>query len=378
VDELTRGEVVTLPGTLAPTRLIDARVQYLASAPKPLAHNAEVDFFVGAVEVPAHVRLLDHEQLKPGDAGWVQLQLARPVAAAKNDRFILRYPSPSITVGGGVVVDPHAATRHRRFRADVVARLETLARGSPEEKIMQFLAARGTIPVSLKEIASGTGLTPEAASPVLAGQVTGGMIVALGASEPRNYLSTASWQSLVGRIGAALDEFHRQYPLRAGLPREELKSRLALAPRVFDQVIDRAELENDLRASEDVLRRPDFSVTFGPELQRKIQALLAQFERAPYTPPSAQEAETAIGGEALSALVAQGQLVRLNESVVLAPRAFEAMRDWVTATIRSEGQVTAGQVRDQFDTSRKYVIALLEYLDEKRITRRVGDARVLR
>lgn len=378
VEELKRGEVVALPGTIAATKLLDARVQYLASAPKSLPHNAEVDFFAGAAQVPARVRLLDHEQLKPGESGWIQIQLTEPVALAKNDRFIIRFPSPSVTVGGGTVVDAHAQTRHRRFRPDVIARLETIARGTPEEIVLQFLAARGTTPAALKEIVSGSGLTPDALAPVLDAQVGQGTVVALGAGEARNYIAAPSWQGLVEKIGTALDDFHRQHPLRTGLPREELKSRLGLAARVFDQVMDRAGAENVLVAEGDVVRRADFTVEFNPELKRKVDVLLTQFAQAAYTPASAQEAEAVIGVEALNALIAQGKLVRLTETVVLAPKAFDTMREWVISTIRTQGQVTAGQVRDHFDTSRKYAIALLEYLDEKRITKRVGDARVLR
>ncbi len=372
VEDLARGQVVALPGTLAATTLLDARVQYLASAPKALEHNAEVDFFTGSAEVPARVRLLDHAELKPGDIGWVQLQLAAPVAVAKNDRFIIRFPSPSITIGGGVIVDPNATTRHRRFKPDVIARLETLARGTPDEIVLQFLAARGAHPADAKEIATGTGLSTEVVAQALTAQAAN--VVALGAA----YITLPNWNALAEKIRAALDEFHRQNPLRAGLSREELKSRLGLAPRVFDRVIERATAENILSASEDLVRRPDFVVKFAPELQKKIDALLAQFDRAPYAPPSAQDAEAAIGADAVNALVTQGKLVRLNDQVLLAPKAFNAMQDWVVATIRAQGEVTAAQVRDQFNTSRKYAVGLLEYLDTIRVTKRVGDARVLR
>ena len=377
VDELSRGQVVALPGALAAATLVDARLQYLASAPKTLAHNAELDFFTGSAQVSARVRLLDHEQLKPGETGWVQFQLAEPVAVSKNDRYIVRYASPSITVGGGSVVDPHVRARHRRFKAEVIARLETLARGTPEEMVMQFLAARGATPADVKEIAGGTGLDAVAVATVLNAQKESSALVALGA---QYVIAAPGWQALAAKIEGALDEFHRQYPLRAGMPREELKSRLGLPPRVFDQVIERAVAENVLAVSEDTLRvrRPDFAVKFGPELQRKIDALLAQFVKAPYAPPSAQDAIAAIGADALDALVTQDRLVRLNETVVLSPTAFAVMRDWVIETIRAQGQVSAGEVRDRFNTSRKYAIALLEYLDDKRVTKRVGDARVLR
>ena len=372
VENLARGQVVALPSTLAATTLLDARLQYLAAAPKALEHNAEVDFFTGAAEVPARVRLLDHAELKPGDSGWVQLQLAAPVAVAKNDRFIIRFPSPSITIGGGSIVDANATTRHRRFKPDVIARLETLARGTPDEIVLQFLATRGANPADAKEIASGTGLSVEVVTQALSAQSAS--VVALGAA----YITTPNWNTLADKIRAALDEFHRQYPLRAGLSREELKSRLGFAPRVFDRVIERAVAENILAASEDIVRRPDFVVKFAPDLQKKIDALLAQFDQHPYAPPSAQDAEAAIGADAVNALVTQNKLVRLNDQVLLAPKAFGAMQDWVVATIRAQGQVTAAQVRDQFNTSRKYAVGLLEYLDEKRVTKRVGDARVLR
>ncbi len=375
VDELSRGQVVTHPGTISATTLVDAQVQYLASTPKPLAHNAEVDFFSGSSEVPARVRLLDQEELKPGANGWIQLHLSQPVALAKKDRFIIRFPSPSITVGGGIIVEPHTQSRHRRFKRDVIARLETLVQGTPEEIVLQFLTTRGTNPADEKDIANATNLKPENIKPILNSQIQSGEIIALRTG---SYLSSTAWRGLSLKMGQALDEFHRAFPLRAGMPREEMKSKLGLAARMFDQVIEKAVTEQVLCTNADVLFRPDFSIAFKPEHQKKIDALLAQFNKSPYAPPSAQEAEEAIGTEALGTLVAQEKLVRLNEAVLLSPQAFATMRERVVATIRSKGEITAAEVRDQFNTSRKYAIALLEYLDEKRITKRVGDARVLR
>ncbi len=371
VEDLARGQVVALPGTLTATTLLDARLNYLGAAPKPLPHNAEVDFFTGSAQVPARLRLLDHAELKPGESGWVQVHLTRPVAVAKHDRFILRFPSPSLTVGGGIVVDPNATTRHRRFKPDVIQRLETLARGTPDDIVLQFLATRGANAADAQDIANGTGLGIERVNQVLAHS---NQIVALG----KVYVSVPTWNALAHKIARLLDEFHRQYPLRPGLPREELKSRLGLAPRVFERVLERAASEKILVAHQDTVRRPDFEIRFAPALEKKISVLLAQFEQNPYTPPSAQEAEAAIGAEAVNALVTQDKLVRLNESVLLSSKAFNTMRAWVVATIQAHGQVTVAQVRDQFNTSRKYAVGLLEYLDEIRVTKRVGDARVLR
>lgn len=378
VEDLQRGQVVATPGTITPSRLIDARIQYLAAAPQALRHNTSIDFFSASAEVPARVRLLDAPELKPGSNGWVQFQLAQPIALAKNDRFIIRFPSPSLTIGGGVVVDAHASTRHRRFKREVLTRLETLAQGTPEEIVLQFLNGRGANPADEKDISKATNLEPKVLKPILAAQTSSGTIIALGSPASPSLLSAAGWRAVTGKVGDALDAFHRAYSLRAGLPREELKSKLGLPPKIFDAVIERAVSEGLVAASAGIVRRPNFSIAFKPEQQKKIDALLAQFQHSPYSPPSAQEAEDALGSETLGALIAQEKLVRLNETVLLSPPALGGMREWVISTIQSKGEVTAADVRDQFRTSRKYAIALLEYLDSTRVTQRVGDARVLR
>ncbi|HZY44441.1 MAG TPA: selenocysteine-specific translation elongation factor, partial [Anaerolineae bacterium] len=133
VIDLKRGNVVTTPNWLSPTLLIDARFEHLKTSPRPITHNMEVKFFHGAAEVPAHIRLLNDQSIAPGQTTWVQFALREELAVIKGDRFIVRLPSPSITLGGGTVIDPQPGRRHRRFRSDVIARLKTLAQGTPSE-----------------------------------------------------------------------------------------------------------------------------------------------------------------------------------------------------------------------------------------------------
>src|SRR5258707_13750205 len=142
---LERGNVVAFPGQLQPAMLIDARIQLLADAARPLAHNTLVDFYSGSQEMPAKVRLLDVEELKPGQSAWAQLRLSRPAVVARRDRFILRIPSPSMTIGGGEVIDVHPRY-HRRFQQTIYNALETLERGSPEELILAALDRRREAP----------------------------------------------------------------------------------------------------------------------------------------------------------------------------------------------------------------------------------------
>src|SRR5437868_7410310 len=139
--DLSRGDVVALPGQLRPTMLIDDHIQLVADAPRPLTHNTLVDLYSGSQEVPARVRLLDVEELKPGQSAWAQLRLSRPAVLARRDRFILRIPSPSMTIGGGEMIEVKPRY-HRRFQQPVLAALATLERGSPDELVLAALDRR--------------------------------------------------------------------------------------------------------------------------------------------------------------------------------------------------------------------------------------------
>ncbi len=191
-------------------------------------------------------------------------------------------------------------------------------------------------------------------------------------------MSAGGWSALLNRLTRVVDEYHRQYPLRAGMPKEELKSRLRLAPRLFNEVIARAVRQGRLAERGTTVRLPDHQVRFTPEQQAKVDRLLEAFARQPYTPPSLSEAEAQVGAEVLNALIEQGQLVKTSDDVAFLGEVYEEMVDRVIAHIQEHGSITVAQVRDMFGASRKYALALMEHLDDRRITRRVGDERVLR
>ena len=381
LTDVQRGDVVTTPGWLSPTQLVDARFQLLSDAPRPLRHNSEVKFFHGAAEAPAQVRLLGDEQLAPGSEGWLQFRLADPLSLVKGDRFVVRLPSPSLTLGGGTVVDAHPTHRHRRFKPEVVAQLETLARGSPSEILVQSLDAAG--PAVVAELIKKTNLAPDVVVPLLGELIATGDVLVLGnpTAQLQNnqpVISRAAWASLSGAIADDLRAYHAAFPLRPGMPREELKSKLGLAPKTFNDVVALAVTQGLLVESAAFVRAADFAVTFTPDQQRAIESLLARFKSAPYATPSAKEVEAGVGTDVLMALLEQGKLVKVSDEVLFLPQTYMAMVERVKVHLQQSGTITVAQVRDLFDTSRKYALALLEHLDAKGITKRVGDERVLR
>ena len=377
VTDLARGDVVTAPGAYRPTQLFDARLQLLHDALRPLPHNAVVDLFVAASQTTARVRLLDRKVLEPGQIGWVQLEANSAVVVAAQDRFIIRQPSPSATLGGGVVIDPHPVRRHRRFRPDVLEHLETLAHGSPEEILLQAIERSGPTPA--QALLAQSGLPPEVARAALASLTESGQIFSLLSDNPASGLvSQGQWSSLIARIQSLLQAYHTQYPLRFGMPREELKSRLNLEARLFGEVLQRAASDGLVKSTDAAVSLPDHQLRFTPEQERQVNALLARFRADPYSPPGVGEAEAQVGPELLAALIEQGRLVRLSDSVLLLAETYQAMLRAVVERLRRGETVTVATVRDLFGTSRKYALAFLEYLDRERITRRVGDERVLR
>lgn len=389
-EEIVRGEVVTLPGLLKPTQLIDVQLRYLPGVPQPLKHNTQVDFFCGAAEVPAYVRLLGAEKLDPGETGWAQLRLTAPVALVRGDRFIIRWLSPSVTVGGGIVVDPLPERRHRRFKPEVLARLETLLTGTPEDVVLQTLERAQ--PVEIRTLYKTVSLPPETVGRALSRLLEDGRVLALDelpadvgqwTASAVVLFSTPGWEQIIAQMRAILGAYHRAWPLRKGMLREELRSRLqegrpALNNRLFNQIIERAIQQGILGADPNAVWLADHQVCLSDAQQQQVNALLETFRRAPFATPSAAECEAQLGSELFNALVEQGVLVRTGPEVVLTSEAFAQAQAQIVDYIRREGSITVAQVRDLFNTSRKYALALMEYLDELRITKREGDVRVLR
>jgi selenocysteine-specific elongation factor len=384
-EELRRGDVVTRPGSLQSTQLIDIQFRLLPDAAKPLVHNQTVDFFSGATEAPAVVRLLGAETLEPGQQGWLQLRLAKPLVVVSGDHYILRQPSPSATLGGGIVLSPHPRRRWPRFDPALLARLQTLAKGSPDEILLQTLARRPF--VTAKELLAHSELDLSVAHEALTELRNARAIFVLeGGGEPL-LAALEAWQNALAQLRSLLAAFHRSAPLRRGMARGEVRSRwqallggVELSVRLFNALVEQAQRAGVVGADDALIWLNDFQVQLTLHQQAMVDHLLAEFAKAPYSPPNTQEALRSLGGESelLESLIEQQKLMRLGGEVLLRPLDFADMVEQVQRHLREQGSVTLAQARDLFQTSRKYAQALLEEMDTRRLTRREGDIRVAR
>ncbi len=386
VADLVRGDVIASPGWLQPCTRLDAQIELLGEEagrqvsamrrPFALKHNAEVKLFCSTSERLARVRLLEGNELAPGAAGWAQLELAAPVAVAAGDRFILRLPSPSITLGGGTIVDPQPAGRYRRRAGhadpDVLARLRARLHGAPAQQLESALARLGF--ATRAEAAQQSALAPEAFATawqeLIAADVarTAGEVIAL----------TTVWQRVVAAAVQHTRAYHAAQPLAAGIPRESLRSKLHLSPRDFNAALAIATAERALIDEGDTVRLPEFEIRFTPDQQRAVDALLAQMRIAPWNTPSVKECRAALGEAVFDVLLRRQVLTQVSPDVTLLHETYEQAVEQVKHIIRRDGQITVAGLRDALGTTRKYALALLEHLDQIGVTRREGDARVLR
>jgi selenocysteine-specific elongation factor len=382
VEDLRRGQVLGAPGTLKPTRAVDARLRLIRDA-KPLRHNSEITFHTGAAETLGKLSLLDADELQPGEEAWVQVRLQDEVALARGDLFILRLPSPSMTVGGGSVVEPHAR-RHRRRQAAILQQLEVLAQGTPEEIVLERLRSRE--PTDVASLVQRTGLAAVEARTALAHLVESGEVLLLDHSDGAVRLdgrafaiSAPGWARLTDQVEGLLTRFHAGYPLRRGLPKEELRTRLGAEPRLFVRELERLKMQGLVAEDGPFVRLVTHSVRFTAEQEHQILELLSVLREAGVSPPDRGDLEATLrlSAELVDALVAQGRLVEVAAGLVYDRDTLDDLVARIRADIQTHGPRTVAQIRDLLDASRKFTLALVNFTDEHKITRRVGDDRVL-
>ncbi len=394
--DLKRGDVVALPGQLRPTVLLDARLELLADAERTVTHNMQVDFFCGSQEIAARVRLLDVEELLPGEKAWVQLRLSRPAVVARRDRFIVRIPSPSVTIGGGEIVDVQPRY-HRRFQQPVLEALERLARGTPEELVLAALDRRvpgrvvakgtssstrsmqGLVGYELGEVVKQSNMAEHVTLKVLETLLSEGRVRRVGVY----WFAQHIWDMLAEEAVGLVREYHRLYPLRSGISKEEWRTRLHLVPRMANEVLTVLQTEGQLTAvsvraggESGLLRLPDFTPRFTAIEQKQVERLLQRFRESPYTAPGRAEAEAMVGAEIIAALIEQGQLVKLGEGILFLRATYEEALKKLVAYVQEHGKMTVAEARDIVGATRKYILPLLEHMDTLRLTKRAGDERV--
>jgi len=382
--EVERGDVVVPKGLYRPTRAVDVRLNYLSSAPRELKHRATLRLHSATYEVPAQVILLDRNTLQPGETAYAQLRLAKPVLLLPGDPFVLRTYSPQATLGGGAVLDPDPPRRRRRS-AEALALLQEIEAGSEAEKIRLLVAASLLSGLSLDEMVSRTGMSAKRIDAVLAALLSSGEVLQV-VREPRMFIGKGAFDTLKAKLMEELQSFLRDNPMKDGIGKEELKSRIPKRsdPRFFGPLLAALEKEGKAVSERDIVKLPGRKgeATAGQAgVQAKIEAAL---QRGGMEPPTIKELcdwfkcteKQAL--EHLNFLSREGRAAKIKGDVFYAPQPLTEIREKLICHLKAKGEITPPEFRELTGLSRKFMIPLLEYFDQEKVTIRVGDKRVLR
>jgi selenocysteine-specific elongation factor len=383
LEEVRRGDVVAYRGDYQPTGRMDVKFRMLKDASLPLKHNTEVKLFVGSAEVVARVRTLGSDLIKPGETGWLQLEMKESVVVTRGDHYILRRPSPGETIGGGKIIDSAPTGRYKRFAPGLIERLESLSAGAPVDVLTQSMAT--LIAAPLREVVLHSNLEQDAAQNAVDDLISRGDLVILennqgGINIDSDILVTTKryWEQLSSTTLLIVEKYHQTYPLRRGMAKEELKSRLKISSRLFSGLLRMLVAENQLVENGPLVFRPKHEIKFSDQQERAVQNLLDRFAASPYSPPSLRDTIADVGEDVYQAMVDLNLLFPVSSEVAFRQEDYDLMVVELKSMLKEKGTVSAAQVRDHFNTSRRYVLAFLEHLDEVGMTVREGDVRRLR
>ena len=366
--DVKRGDLITTTGWLKPSTAFDASLQVIKEAPRPVRHNHKVLLFTGTRETPATIRILEGSHIDPGTSGWIQIKTQEQIPIIRGEYFIVR--DTENTLGGGRILETNAS-RRKRNDPTTISRLQTLASGSNED--IKFNALMDIEPATIVELAGATGSTHKevvAAIDILESQ---GRILIIG-TDPKYFVSIDGWERLENTAIQLLSTFHSSYPLRRGMPLQDFRGRLKLNSSPFNAIVDSLIKIEKISTSDSTIRLIGHIASLSPDQEMKASKYLKEITNDRFSPSTLQ----GIDIELLQFLSERGEVVRVGEEIVYPTNAYKEMESKIIDSGSDGQEITINSVRNIFGTSRKYTLAILEHMDSKGLTRRVGDSRFLR
>lgn len=376
--EVSRGCIVAKPGTLRQADRLLTHVLVSGDSPFDVRNSSRVHFYTGTEELMCRVRLLDADALPPGEDGFAQLVFDRPVTARNHDRFIIRFFSPVVTIGGGTILDI-APGRARRNSEPVLRRLRAL-NGSREERLLQRVRDAGVRCATAPELEVAENLSPKECATSLSALCGRGLVQAAGDA----YVAADVLGRLEDDARAVLAEYHEQHALERGMGLGALRTRLfSSSPERADALVGLLEARGRLVVDGRLARLPDFEATLSPEQMRLHDSVVAAVEEAGFEPLETDELVARVGGgepalaPVLDRMRADGEIVSLTPTTMASAKVWQRGLDTFMQMAASGDPVTIAQFRDRIGASRKFAGLFLDSYDRAGYTRLVGDARVV-
>ena len=381
---VNRGDVLSNPGALKPSYMIDVSMNYLGSNKKPLKNRTQVRFHTGTSEVLGIVVLIDKEELPPGETALAQMRLDSPVTVIKDDHFVIRSYSPVRTIGGGNVLNP-IPQKHKRFRSDVIDGLTGLMTHDSEEIISYHVEESGYQGIAYADLKIMTSLHEKQLQQILQNLLSKRLII-LADRENQTYIHQTSFETFKAETNKYLSGFHKANPLKPGMSKEELKSKFpsVLNSRLFNLMLNQMIKDKAIVSEDNSVRLASHKVSLALDQADIRDKVLKAYQETGLTPPYFKELkqtfkiEESLSKDVIALLMDQGLIVKAKEDLYFYADAVKALQEKLVEFLKTHGEMSTPQFKEMTGVTRKYLIPLIEYFDAQNVTIRIGDVRKLR
>jgi len=360
-------------------------MEHLSSAPRPLKNRAKVRFHTGTAENLATVVLLDRAELQPGASAFVQIRLDSPMAVLRGDRYVLRSYSPVRTIGGGTILHPLPRKHKGREKIKMAEGLRILMDGDDSDILLWHMEDAGVTGLSEEHLAVRVNL-PQKTFQKLLQQFISQKKVLLYDRENRRMLHPAAFDTLQATILESLAAYHNRFPLKEGMPKEELAAQLPqqVDAKLYNFILQHLAQQGLVTPEKEWVRLGSHRIDLGQD-QKSIRTKIEKaYQQAGLQPPFFKEITAQLSGnssqqqEVLEWMLGQSILVKVKEDLYFHHSALLELQQRLVAFLKQNGEITTPQFKDMTQASRKYTIPLLEYFDTQKVTIRIGDVRRLR
>ncbi|MBN1996117.1 selenocysteine-specific translation elongation factor [candidate division KSB1 bacterium] len=379
-EKVGRGDVIATPDYFHPSTLFDARLSLLKSAPKPLGNRTRIRLHLGTREILSRIKLIGCEKLVPGENCYVQLQLESPAVAMRRDAFVIRQYSPSVTIGGGIILDTQPK-RHRRFDDVVLQMIKKLEQQDPAEIVQTALLTRKQKALGIKELAKTTGLPEDQLLPLAEDLIQKQHILNIGSAKNPVFFHSKNFDALASRLLELLAHFHQKNPLKPEMKKAELQNELGIELLLFTPLISRLADEGKIFQSPQGIKLASFSIVLNEQDTRLAGNIKELLDKNGFSTPSPMDLAAQLRvdivkiNELLGVLRGQGEVVRMEGDIYFLTGQIEQAKTSLAGFATQKTEISVSEFREMLNTSRKYALALLSYFDQIGATTRVEDKR---
>ena len=382
-EDIQRGSVLAAKDSLEPTMMVDVRMELFDDIDRSVVNNSRVHFYCGSSHALGEVVLMDRDTAEKGEVCYVQIRLEEAVAVKKDDRFIIRFYSPLITIGGGKVLEV-SPSKHKRFDENVIKAMELKDKGDIKDIAELVIKEKSRYLFTKGYFAAKLRLGIRELEKILESLETENRINIVR----RDYVVHSDYIKEICEFSCnVLKDYHDKNSLSEGINKEEFKSKISQKFRIFDskmadEIISLAERQGSIKINAKSVSLAGFSVSYSPAMEAMKERIIKIYKDSRYEMPTVDEVlqtekDQINARHIIDALINCGELVRLNYQYCIDKEAFDNALDKLKDKIHQNGRITLAEFRDIIGTSRKYAMEILDYLDSKKITQKVDDARIL-